>query len=334
MRKIASVMLALGAGMFGATALAQEPAVDQYSTTPPAGTVGVTVTGSGTVTTPSSTTTAGTGTTTGSGDGTTTTSTGDTSGTTTDSGAGTVTAARSGAATAAAADDLANRVAIIQFGTAPKELRNDIIEALEQAGLQVKFNGNATKARLSRFLASPLAKLFSVKGDEAVGQALGAQLVNVTPAAREAFPVVFGAKTQFVPVIRAVLTRRDRLTDDQVDFQTGVTKGLESTDIPLAYVERSDRKTPSLAKQYQKLGVLTVEDLDTQAGKQRLGAIMLGAITTQKAVDAVKVDNASQLTGTGGDSPGAAPWIILALIGGGAVFFVTGGLRRRGRQSA
>ncbi|MCW3014753.1 MAG: hypothetical protein JWO02_1845 [Solirubrobacterales bacterium] len=233
-----------------------------------------------------------------------------------------------------AADDLGNRVAILQFGTAPKKLRDDIVTALTQAGLQVIFNGIATQKRLQTFLASPLAELFSAKGDEPVGKAFGAQLVNVTPAARRAFPVLFGPKTPFVPVIRAVLTRRDALTDGQVDFHIGVTKGLKSTDIPLAYVERSDRKTPSLVKTYQKLGVLTVDDLDTQAGKQRLGGIMLGTITTQQAVDAINVEPTSQLTGTAGDSPGAAPWIILALLGGGAVFFVTGGLRRRGRRAA
>jgi hypothetical protein len=331
MRKIASVMLALGAGMFGATALAQEPAVDQYGVS---ATVGVTVTGAQAPPTPI-TTTDTTSPVTGSGETGTTPSASSTGIT---GGARAVTpttvAGASAGATSTPGDDLGNRVAIIQFGTAPKQLREDITAALTQAGLQVKFSGNATKKRLRTFLASPLAELFSAKGDEQVGQALGAQLVNVTPIARAAFPVLFGPTTPFVPVIRAVLTRRDSLTDAQVDFQTGVTKGLKSTDIPLAYVERSDRKNPSLAKQYQKLGVLTVDDLDTQAGKQRLGAIMLGAITTQKAVDAVKVEPASQLTGTGGDSPGAAPWIILAILGGAAVFFMTGGLRRRGRQAA
>lgn len=327
--------------MFGATAFAQQPAVDQYSTT----SVGGTATGGVTVTTTSTAPVTGseepTEPSTGTDDPTTETSDGvptdTTDGAPADPGARSTEngrSTRSSSSNAPAVQDLGNRVALVQFGTAPKALRDDIIEAMRLAGLQVIFNGNATKKRLSTFLASPLATLLAKGGDESVGRAFGAQLVDVTPLARRAFPVLFGPTTPFVPVIRAVLTRRDSLKADQVNFQTGVTKGLKSTDVPLAYVERSDRKTKSLVKEYRKLDVLTVDDVDTLAGKQRLGAIMLGAITTQKAVDAVKVDPASQLTGTGGDAPGATPWLILAVIGGAAVVFAGGNLRRRGRTTA
>lgn len=327
--------------MFGATAFAQEPAVDQYSTT----SVGGTVTGGVTVapTTPSTPVT-------GSEEPTTPAEKPDKSQKDKDpadksggkpsdpskpgNGPNSRTRTGTGGQALPALEDLTNRVAIVQFGTAPKQLQDDIIEAMRLAGLQVMFNGNATKKRLTTFLASPLATLMAKGGDEPVGRAFGAQLVDVTPLAQRAFPVLFGPRTPFVPVIRAVLTRRDSLKNDQIDFQTGVTKGLKSTDIPLAYVERSDRKTKTLVEDYRKLGVLTVDDIDTLAGKQRLGAIMLGAIKTQKAVDAVKVDPASQLTGDGGDAPGATPWLILAVLGGTVVFFAGGTFRRRGRSTA
>jgi hypothetical protein len=339
-------MLALGAGLFGATAMAQEPAVDQYSTTPPAATT-TTVTGSqegtetGTVaettaTTP--TTTTPTGTTGGSGKPATTPgkpSGGSKPGNGNGNGNGKPTKTTGKTTGGGAADALGNRVALIQYGTAPKALRRDIVAALRQAGLQVKFNGNSSKARMEAFLATPMAKLLSTDGAEAVGQAFGAQLVQVTPVARRAFPKLFGRGVPFLPVIRAVLTRRDGLGDDEVAFQTGVTKGLASTDIPLAYVERSDRKTPSLVDAYRKLGVLTVDDIDTAAGKRRLGQIMLGMITTQKAVDAIDVKPASQqLTGSDDSSAGATPWAILAVLAAGAVLFMTGTLRRRGRGTA
>lgn len=191
------------------------------------------------------------------------------------------------------------------------------------------FNGNSTKARLRAFLASPLAKLLSADGAEATGRAFGAQLVQVTPIARRAFPVLFGPATRFVPVIRAVLTRRASLTDKQIAFQKGVAEGLASTDIPLAYVERSDRKTPSLVDDYRKLGILTVDDIDTAAGKLRLGKIMLGLITTQQAVDAIDVKPASQGIRDNGDGPAGASWGLLAVLGAAAALFATGSIRRR-----
>jgi hypothetical protein len=236
----------------------------------------------------------------------------------------------SGSSSGAASGPLSNRVALLQFGRASKKLRDHIKAGVTQAGLQTTLVGNLTKARMDAFLASPLVKLLSVAGITPAGQAFGAQLVNVTPAAQQAFPVLLGKKVAFVPVLRVVLTRSKGLTTDQAKLMKGVALGLKSTGIPLAYAERENIKNTkkSYVKWMKKLDVLTVDDVDTAAGKLRLGRILLGQITTQDAVDAVKVQPASATTDAGG-SAGATPWVLLAVLLGGVAFMASGVIRRR-----
>ncbi|MCW3040855.1 MAG: hypothetical protein JWM31_2760 [Solirubrobacterales bacterium] len=244
-------------------------------------------------------------------------------------------AAGPGASGSGATEGLpANRVAVLEFGKAPKKLQENIAQSIDQAGLQTLFLGQSTKPLFTAFMASPLLGLLSGGGTpNDSGRAFGAQLVNPTPLAEQAFTALFGPTPAFVPAIRAVLTRRANLSTDKVAFLKGVATGLKSTDIPLAYVERSDVKK-SFIKSFEKLHVLTVSDVDKPAGKLRLAKILLGQITTQKAVDAVNTTPASAITTDADGGAGATPWVVLAVLLGGVAFMATGTLRRRNTRGS
>lgn len=223
-----------------------------------------------------------------------------------------------------------NRVAVLNWGTSSDELEADIEEALRRAGLQSLSYGNATAKSLKAFLASDEAEALASDGPRAVGKAFGSQIVNVTPTAIAAFPVLFGPDDVFMPVIRAVLTRRAGISDDAAEMLRGVAEGLESTGVPVAYVEISDTK-PTFVEEYEKLKVPVVDDIDTDKGKLELGRIMLGEGTTSRKVTP---DNASAL----GDAPsadGGVPVgsiaVVLAFLACVGLFFANQG-RRRSRR--
>lgn len=326
MRRLTLLAVLITGGMCGITsayaASPRQAASDQY-TSPP-------VVGAGTTdTTPTTTgSSGGNGGSSGNGGGNGNGNSGGSGGgTSTGSGGG---AGGSASATVAGASATAAiTVAVLDFGQAPKKLRQDIQAAIAQAGLRSSLHG-ITEQRFRAFLASPLLKLLSPKGPRAAGQAFGAQIVNPTAALRQAFPVLFGTAFPTDPVKQAVLTRRPKLSARQVAVLTGVSDGIKSTGIPLAYVERSDAKKSFVAA-FKKRKILTVGDVDTAAGKTRLAKILLGQITTQKAVDAVKVSPASAVISNADGSTGGAPWLLLiALVGGGAAM-ATGAARRRRR---
>lgn len=337
--------IALGLGGSAAAFASSSPRAadsDQYTTT---SVVTTTVTSASTVTTPA-VTVQSTGTVTPA---TTDTSSGspvtpsDTGGTSpSNSGSGTPgtptpkssakPAAASGGATPAAAGDEAVLAHVIDFGKSSKQLHDQIASAVTGAGYQPKFLVQ-TAARFKSFIAGPLATLLSADGTGPVGKALGAQLVNVTPTLLKAFPAIFGPIDGQLSAQRVVLDRRIHLTSANVAFMKGIATGLKSTGIPLAYVEQSTAKK-SFVAQFKKLGVLTVGDIDKPAGQQRLERILRGELTTQEAVDAIKVTPASAVTADAGGSGGVTPWFILAVLLGGVAFVAAGPMRRRARSAA
>jgi hypothetical protein len=338
----------LVAGALAATP--RQAATDQYQTTPvigagttnttPTDVVAPTVTGSTTPTTPavSPPTTTDTSATTPTATATTPTTT-----------PTTPAEEKGGSAAAGAAGPDLDRVEHLDFGRADKlplhqpfkKLREDVVASIAQTPYHEDLLdslkdhdrfGGITNARFAAFAASPLLKLLSDVAVEPAGQAWGAQMVNVTPVARQVFPVLLGTDELFVSFVRVVLTRRATLAKGEAKFMDGVAKGLESTGIPVAYVERADVKK-SFIKHFKKLGILTVDDVDTPTGKLRLARILTGQITTQKAVDEVKVDPASATIVDTDGSAGATPWLLLVLVLGGAGFAASGVLRHRGSRS-
>jgi hypothetical protein len=339
MRRLTLLAVLVAGGIGGITsaeaASPRQAATDQYTTAP--------VVGSGTVDTTATTPTAptepvesagsggtdpgspsgsGNGNTGGSGNGGGTSPADDQGGT----------AGSAAASSAGSAAESVITVAVLDFGRAPKKLRDDIQAAIDQAGLQSTKVG-ITEKRFQAFLASPLLKLLSPDGVKAAGRAFGAQLINPTATLRQAFPVLFGAPLPTDPIKQVVLTRRIKIPAREAATLAGVAAGLKTTDVPLAYVERSDVKKSFVAA-YKKREILTVGDVDTVAGKLRLTKILLGQITTQKAVDAVEVNPASAVIGNSDAGTGTTPWLLLvALVGGGAVM-ATGTVRRRRRSGS
>ncbi|UTI62598.1 hypothetical protein NBH00_14645 [Paraconexibacter antarcticus] len=343
----------LGGGVAFAASTPRDAASDQYTTTTVATTPTATVTGQATVTTPvvtvqgtvggagSPPTPATTGTTTkttspsavspssGSGSGLPGDKTGSGS---TPTGGATGTSGGSGAG--GASGPPANRVAFLSFGKPGTKLHADVQSAIGQAGLLATIDEVVTKARFASFVASPVLKLLSADGlGKPAGQSFGAQLVNPTSAVQRAFPALLGPGVTLVPVLRVVLTRTAGLPKSEVTFLKGLASGLQSTGIPLAYVERSDVKK-SFVDAFKKLHVLTVGDVNSPSGKLRLERILLGQTKTQSAVDAVTFKPAASITTDGGGSSGATPWVLLAVLLGGVGFMASGVVRRRTGRTA
>ncbi|WP_354697402.1 hypothetical protein [Paraconexibacter sp. AEG42_29] len=357
----------LTAGSTGAgVALAQTAATDQYGTDTPPGTpttttsttsttptpapVGgsgttsttpTTTTGGGTTTTPATgtgssetpTTTTGTTTPATAGGGTTgggTTGGGTTGGNGGNGGNGGTGATGSANGTAAAQ---APTVHIIDFGRASAVLRSNIQAAIALTGLQREAVTKANAAAFKRFLSSPLMRSLSSAGVGAAGRAFGAQLASGSPIARQVYRRLFGAAAPFAPVTHAVLTRRVNLSSKEAQFLNGVARGLKSSGIPLAYVERTDAKK-SFAKGFRNLKVLTVTDVDKALGQRRLARIMLGQVTSQKAVNALKTTRASQSLGSPDGSASGESWALVVLLVAAGGFVATGAVRHRSRTSA
>lgn len=345
----------LGGGVAFAASTPRDAASDQYTTTTvvtttttgtvtsqvtvttPVVTVQGTVSGAGAAPTPATTPTTKTtspsavspSSGSGSGSGGPGNSTG--SGSTPTGGA---TGASSGSGAGGASGPPANRVALLSFGKPGKKLHADVQSAIGQAGLVATIDAVVTKARFASFVASPVLKLLSADGlGKPAGQSFGAQLVNPTSAVQQAFPALLGPGVTLVPVLRVVLTRTAGLPKSEVTFLKGLASGLQSTGIPLAYVERSDAKK-SFVDAFKKLHVLTVGDVDSPSGKLRLERILLGQTTTQSAVDAVTFKPAASITTDGGGSSGATPWVLLAVLLGGVGFMASGVVRRRSGRTA
>lgn len=330
---LATVLIAVsGAGVAYATT--RQAATDEYggstvigsgTTTGGTGTTTPTITGSGTTSTTGTTTTS-TGTTTGT---TGTTPPGTTTGTTSTATTGTSTATTAGPASAAAGATVTSTVPdviLIDFGLAGDKLRADVAKAIALTGLTSQ-QANLTRSRLRAFLKSASLRALSSNGVRAAGRALGAQLVTNSTPAQRAFARLFPG-TPSAPVARAVLTRRTKLSTDENRFLVGVAEGLHSTGIPLAFAERSDA-SKSFAKAFRKLGVLTVKDVETYTGQVRLARILLGQVSTQKAVNAVKADRASAAITPDDGSTGTAPWLLLAVLAGAGGIAASGPIRRR-----
>lgn len=213
-----------------------------------------------------------------------------------------------------------------------KQLREDVVGAEALTPYTEDLFGGATNKQFNALSASPLMRLLSAVAVKLSGQAWGAQMVNVTPLAQQVFPVLLGSHERFVSLKRVVLTRRAELPKGEAAFMDGVALGIKSAGIPVAYAERTDAKK-SFVKHFEKLGILTVKDVDTKAGKVRLARILTGQITTQDAVDAIKVDPASATIVDSNGSAGATPWLLLVLVLGGAGFAASGVVRHRRPRS-
>lgn len=214
------------------------------------------------------------------------------------------------------------------FGPLSDETEEDIQAAVERAGFVFEQQPLSSPDAVKEFLDSELADSFG-SDPQAVGRALGAQLVAGTPLAQDAFAALFGDEAEFEPVARVVLTKDIKLSDAESKFLDGLAEGFLSTDIPLAFAEQSDAD-PSNAKLFEDFGVLVVDNIETEDGKADLAAILTGAVTTQEQV---AIDRASAIvTEDSGGTAGTVPWVLLALLAGGAVVILRGGMKpsRRG----
>jgi len=299
--------------MFGASASAQTSATDQYLTDEGSGEATTTTGVAGAVDTGTS-----------GGDGTS-------------AGAG-VTSSGGATATAGGATVAETHALRLTFGAkVPKALDDEIEAALAQAGLGSGPTGEIAKSTAEDFLGTDLAKsLGGSGGAEAIGKAVAGLLLH--PSAQTSLVIkallIDPAVLTETPT-HAIFTRAAAATGDFGKFQNGVVEGL--SEIPTVYVELSG-STTSFVTAFDKLGVPTVDSLDTAAGKAAFGAILVsgavGNFGTKSTAD-------SKLTPLGvqpiaAESPGAddatlggaMPYLLLMALVFGALVWALPAMRR------
>lgn len=302
--------------MCGASASAQTSATDQYLPT-----AGATVT------------TGVAGETAGGSEGTGTSGTATTGATAgTGGGGGSGPGAGSGAAVTAAATYSVR----LTFGSeAPAALVDAIEAALAQAGLGAGSQAVIPRTTVEEFLDSDLATSLG-GGPEAIGRAVAGLLL--APSGQTAAVVsALGLDPDVVAdtPTHAIFTRTSTATGDLAAFESGIVKGFDG--VPRAYVELADA-SKSFVEAFKKLGVPTVDNLDTPAGKAAFVAILVsgatGSFGTKDTADskltALGVEPlAAELAQPDDGSIGAAmPYVLLLALVSGALLRALPGLRK------
>ena len=299
--------------MLGASASAQTSATDQYlrDGTGASGVAGATDTGT---------------------DGSLSTGVGSTGGGGGGSGGGT-----GAGGTGATAGVTATQTLTLSFGgSVPDDLQTALDAALAHAGLTPGPTGAIGPQAVEDFLGSALARALAAGGDAgAVGEAVAALLLQPgaqTGAVLQA--LLIDPVTLTAPLTHAVLTRTTAATGDYGAFLDGLVKGLDK--VPRVYVELSDAPT-SFVKSFAQLGVSTVDDLDTAAGKAAFKAILVdgaeGNFGTKPTADSkltplgVKPISAPVTEGAGASLAAAMPYLLLLGLVFGALVWALPALR-------
>lgn len=236
------------------------------------------------------------------------------------------------------ASNAVTRVDFTTFGTLDEQVRRDVRVALQRAALPFR-ELRTTDGRIRSFLDGPLAPALSKDGPVPVGRGVARALTSSTPAAPRIFRALFTTDEPYRPVVASVVTRTENVSKRQDRFSHGVTEGFAGA-VPTVYVERSDDETSHVEDFRDLAGVDVVDDIDTDAGKRRLVALLTGSTSTgasASAADDGRID-AETSAAVGGSDDGnglVGPAALLAVVGGGVLFVVTGvGRRRRGRRTA
>lgn len=179
------------------------------------------------------------------------------------------------------------RVGIVFVGPSDHRLRGLVEAALTDAnGVQTRFRSLKVPldaAALERALAGrpAFAKYVGAGGLEQLGKALGAELVNggKTPlwnalSSRLVVERVGGMQGTLDGVV--LVRTAPPQHGPTVGFLHGFYTGLRSAGAPLVGVETSDAKVSSMPA-FRRLGISSVDDLQTPAGRLALAALLAGA---------------------------------------------------------
>ncbi len=231
-------------------------------------------------------------------------------------------AARSGAASggtsgaAASAGAAATRTALrLSFGSASRQLTSAIDAALVQGGIEPSVVGRVTRERVKRFLDSALAAELAEGGARATGRAVGQLIVDPGPRTPTVLEALLGYAPPVGPATHAVFTRSNAPSGDYAAFQKGIVEG--SSDVPSAYAELSTAKI-SFVKAFDALGLPTVDDVETPAGRSALVAILVGGAEgnfgSKPTADAKLVDGEVQPISATVGGGGAITYGLLGLV--------------------
>jgi hypothetical protein len=160
----------------------------------------------------------------------------------------------------------------LSFGAEDPQLTAAIDAALVQGGMPPSLVGIVTQERLGRFLDGRLADELGDGEAEAVGRAVGQLIADPGAGTSEVLKSLLGYVPQAGPATHAIFTRSSALKGDVAKFQRGLVKG--SSDVPRAYVELASA-AKSFVKVFDALKVPTVDNVDTDAGKAALVAILV-----------------------------------------------------------
>lgn len=221
----------------------------------------------------------------------------------------------------------------ISFGVGSVKLDIAINLALRQGGIVPSRVANVMGQDIKRFLDSPIARQLSSGDAEDVGREVGRLIVNPGPATAAVLQELIGYAPDIGDATNAVFTRSHAMKGEAAAFEKGVVAG--SDDVPRAYVEMSSAKR-SFVKAFQAIGVPTVDDIETAAGKAALVAILVsgaeGSFGSKATADARLVDGEVRpLSATVGDSAGATTsYLLLAIVV--VALMAAAGLRPRRRR--
>lgn len=177
------------------------------------------------------------------------------------------------------------------FGAPDDRLDDAIDAALMQGGMPPSLPAQVKKARLVSFLDGRLADELGDGDPEAVGRAVAQLVVDPGPQTPEVLAALLGNVPQTGPATHAIFTRSSVAKGDSAQFQRGLVKG--SSGVSRAYVEMSSSAT-SFVGPFDALGVPTVDNLDTAAGRAALVAILVsgaeGNFGAKQSADSKLVD--------------------------------------------
>lgn len=223
----------------------------------------------------------------------------------------------------------------LSFGAPDDSLDDAIDAALMQGGMPPSLPAQVKKARLASFLDGKLADELGDGDPEAVGRAVAQLVIDPGPRTPEVLAALLGNVPQTGPATHAIFTRSSAATGDSAQFQRGLVKG--SSGVARAYVELSSAAR-SFVGPFDALGVPTVDNLDTAAGRTALVAILVsgaeGNFGAKPSADSKLVDGEvrpiSAVTSGGFDPPVG---YVLALVVVAVLWSVLGLRPRRMRRS-
>jgi hypothetical protein len=180
------------------------------------------------------------------------------------------------------------RVGLIYLGGSSRDIYDDVRNAVDAAGGELRFSAGVREPPDLGALADRASgtRYASLAGDESLlrpfAERVGRGLSLGGALAKQERSALFDSFSGDLDGVDAVVVARsgDRSSDDdnakQIDdIEKGLVAGLDATSVPVVGVERTDT-TPSHVNWYRDRGIASVDDVDDVAGRVALVFALAG----------------------------------------------------------